>query len=219
MTAQILDVTSEVPQPRMRGNCKWFDGVRGFGFIGGNDGRDYFVHQTSIKSKGWRNLEVNQEVEFEVVKDRDRLKAINVTSPGKMYVKCEQKKQEHICFEYKKGASCIYGASCKFSHSPPDTVSPDIGRNTASVGVTRSRRNTIEYREHISNLLGGRVSRGVCYSWRRGECHRGNMCRFDHPEDQKNCQFPDMTKGVCYQWQEGKCNKGDRCQFIHFPTE
>jgi len=221
MTAQIPDVASELPQRRLRGNCKWFDAVRGFGFIGGSDGHDYFVHQTSIKSKGWRNLEVNQEVEFEVVTDRDRLKAVNVTAPGGLYVKCEQRKQQDVCFEYKKGAACMYGASCKFSHNLPKTESSLIARHNISEGRSASRRGTSGSRDHTSlpNLVDERVSRGICFSWRRGECHRGELCRFDHPLDQTICQFPDTLKGVCYQWQEGKCNRGERCQFIHFPTE
>jgi len=212
MTAEVPDFATEVPQRRLRGNCKWFDGVRGFGFIGGNDGRDYFVHQTSIKSKGWRNLEINQEVEFEVVTDEDRLKAVNVTAPGGTYVKCEQKKQKEVCFEYKKRGICMYGDSCKFFHDLNDAENSSIAGNRSNASGYRGRSSA-------PSLIDERGSRGVCYSWRRGECHRGKMCKFDHPEDQKNCQFTDMSKGVCYPWQEGKCNKGERCPFIHFPTE
>jgi len=208
MTAQVTNFTNEIPQRRMHGNCKWFDGVRGFGFISGTDGRDYFVHQTSIKSKGWRNLEINQEVEFEVVMDKDRLKAINVTAPGGTLFECEQTRQREVCFEYKKGGTCLYGTSCKYSHNRSDINKYSISGNPWS-------RSKIP----VPSLVSERGSKGVCYAWRRGECYRGEKCKFDHPKDQENCHLPDNSQGVCYLWQEGHCHKEGKCPFIHFPTE
>jgi len=219
MTAQISDVANEGTYRRIVGNCKWFDGVRGFGFIGGTDGQEYFVHQSSIKSTGWRNLEVNQRVEFEVIRDNDRLKAVNVSAPGGKPVKCERKKNQNVCFAYKNG-TCPYGANCKFSHTPTGTRNPSVARNMPSGGTNRYRRNMAGPKHSpVEGLQVKPESKGVCYSWRRGECFRGYMCRFDHPQDQKNCQYHENSKGVCYQWQEGKCNKGENCPFVHFPTE
>lgn len=48
------------------GVVKWFDSVKGFGFIAGNDGVDVFVHQSNILMKGFRNLEVGQKVSYQV---------------------------------------------------------------------------------------------------------------------------------------------------------
>jgi CspA family cold shock protein len=50
-----------------QGTVKWFNGEKGFGFItpdGG--GPDLFVHFSSILGSGYRNLEENQRVEFEI---------------------------------------------------------------------------------------------------------------------------------------------------------
>jgi len=215
MPAQITAVASQLPRRRLRGNCKWFDCTRGFGFIGGSDGRDYFVHQTAIKSKGWRSLEVNQEVEFEVVMDKNRLQAKNVTTPGGLYLTCEERKQTEVCLEYKKRGSCIYGTTCKFSHSLTDRRNSSMPH----IGLSTSRRVAPGSRGH-SSLLAERVHKGICYLWRRGECRRAELCRYDHPLDQRNFQlFPNRNEGICYPWQEGKCNKGEKCKFIHFPTE
>jgi len=213
MTAQVSDIAREAPHRRMLGNCKWFDGVRGFGFIDGIDGREYFVHQSSIISKGWRNLEVNQEVEFEVIIDNDRLKAVNVSPRGGVNVKSEQRKR-NPCFAFMKG-TCMYGASCKFSHTPQNTLIPsNMGRGSTY------RRNISGCRGHISTgVMEDQLKRGVCYSWRRGECYRGEMCRFDHPPQERDRHLFNSSKAVCYQWQEGTCNKGESCQFAHFPTE
>ncbi|AGN17829.1 MULTISPECIES: cold-shock protein [Corynebacterium] len=50
-----------------QGTVKWFNGEKGFGFIAPNDGSaDLFVHYSEIQGSGFRNLEENQLVEFEV---------------------------------------------------------------------------------------------------------------------------------------------------------
>lgn len=50
-----------------QGTVKWFNAEKGFGFItqdGG--GADLFVHYSSIAADGYRSLDENQRVEFEV---------------------------------------------------------------------------------------------------------------------------------------------------------
>ncbi|AJK67684.1 cold-shock protein [Corynebacterium marinum] len=50
-----------------QGTVKWFNGEKGFGFIAPNDGSaDLFVHYSEIQGGGFRTLEENQPVEFEV---------------------------------------------------------------------------------------------------------------------------------------------------------
>ncbi|MDY5784953.1 MULTISPECIES: cold-shock protein [unclassified Corynebacterium] len=49
------------------GTVKWFNAEKGFGFIAPDDGSaDVFVHYSEIKGSGFRTLEENQQVEFEV---------------------------------------------------------------------------------------------------------------------------------------------------------
>ncbi|MEV0221749.1 cold-shock protein [Streptomyces sp. NPDC050704] len=51
-----------------QGTVKWFNAEKGFGFIAQADGGpDVFVHYSEIDSSGFRSLEENQHVEFEVV--------------------------------------------------------------------------------------------------------------------------------------------------------
>ena len=50
-----------------QGNVKWFNSEKGFGFIAQDGGGpDVFVHYSEIQGNGFRSLEENQQVEFEV---------------------------------------------------------------------------------------------------------------------------------------------------------
>jgi cold shock protein len=48
------------------GIVKWFNGDKGFGFITPESGPDVFVHFSAITGDGYRNLNENDKVEFEV---------------------------------------------------------------------------------------------------------------------------------------------------------
>jgi CspA family cold shock protein len=61
------DIPSKRRKPMAQGTVKWFNGDKGFGFItvdGG--GADVFVHFSAIQAGGFRSLEENQRVEFDV---------------------------------------------------------------------------------------------------------------------------------------------------------
>ncbi len=50
-----------------QGSVKWFNSEKGFGFIAQDGGgQDVFVHYSAIESDGYRSLEEQQRVEFEV---------------------------------------------------------------------------------------------------------------------------------------------------------
>ncbi|WP_080793129.1 cold-shock protein [Corynebacterium pacaense] len=50
-----------------QGTVKWFNPEKGFGFIAPSDGSaDVFVHYSEIQGNGFRTLEENQLVEFEI---------------------------------------------------------------------------------------------------------------------------------------------------------
>ncbi|TYK12138.1 glycine-rich protein 2-like [Cucumis melo var. makuwa] len=69
---------------RVSGKVKWFSDQKGYGFISPNDGgEDLFVHQSSIRSDGFRSLGVGEDVEFLIEAESDgRSKAVDVTGPG-----------------------------------------------------------------------------------------------------------------------------------------
>ena len=49
------------------GTVKWFNAEKGFGFIAPDEGGDdVFAHYSSIQSSGYRSLEENQKVEFDI---------------------------------------------------------------------------------------------------------------------------------------------------------
>ena len=61
------------------GTVKWFNDAKGFGFItpeGG--GPDLFAHFSAIQSSGFKTLQENQKVEFDVVSGPKGLQAANI---------------------------------------------------------------------------------------------------------------------------------------------
>lgn len=45
-------------------NVKWFDTRKGYGFIVGDDGQDYFVHYSQIQADGYKTLHTDERVSF-----------------------------------------------------------------------------------------------------------------------------------------------------------
>ncbi|MBN1505536.1 MAG: cold-shock protein [Sedimentisphaerales bacterium] len=62
----------------VEGKVKWFNPRKGYGFIGTTDGRDVFVHFSSIASEGFKTLDEGDCVLFEVVEGEKGLRATNV---------------------------------------------------------------------------------------------------------------------------------------------
>ena len=60
------------------GTVKWFNPDKGFGFISREDGEDVFVHFSAIQGDGYRNLDENQKVEFDVTQGPKGPQAANV---------------------------------------------------------------------------------------------------------------------------------------------
>ena len=65
-----------------------FDTAKGFGFIVPDNGdKDVFVHQTAINVSGFRSLAEGEAVEFKLVEENGKTKAIDVTGPDGADVK------------------------------------------------------------------------------------------------------------------------------------
>ncbi|HOX03303.1 MAG TPA: cold-shock protein [Candidatus Paceibacterota bacterium] len=60
------------------GIVKWFDNRKGFGFISFEEGKDVFVHHTSIVGKGYHTLNEGEKVTFELMQGEKGLRASNV---------------------------------------------------------------------------------------------------------------------------------------------
>ena len=62
-----------------QGTVKWFNAEKGFGFIAQDDGgADVFVHFSAIAADGYRSLDENQRVEFEITQGQKGPQAANV---------------------------------------------------------------------------------------------------------------------------------------------
>ena len=62
------------------GTVKWFNTQKGYGFIQPDDGgRDVFVHITAVERAGLRTLAEGQKVSFEIVTERGKQAAGNLS--------------------------------------------------------------------------------------------------------------------------------------------
>ncbi len=61
-----------------KGTVKWFNNQKGYGFIAPESGNDVFVHHSAIQGDGYKSLEEEQEVEFEIQQGPKGEQATNV---------------------------------------------------------------------------------------------------------------------------------------------
>jgi cold shock protein len=64
----------------MQGKVKWFNADKGYGFIETEEGNDVFVHFSAIQSDGFKTLDEEQSVKFDVVEGNRGSQAENVVA-------------------------------------------------------------------------------------------------------------------------------------------
>jgi cold shock protein len=71
-----------------QGTVKWFNAEKGFGFITPDDGgADVFAHFSAIATSGYRTLDENQRVEFEIAQGQKGPQAENIRPVGSTFLK------------------------------------------------------------------------------------------------------------------------------------
>ena len=67
---------------REQGSVKWFNSRKGYGFINGSDGTDYFAHFQEIQVEGFKTLQEGEAVTFEVGEGEKGPVAKNIQTSG-----------------------------------------------------------------------------------------------------------------------------------------
>jgi len=67
---------------RSTGKVKWFNEVKGYGFIERESGSDIFVHYSEIDEEGYRTLSEGEMVEFDVTESPNGPQAVKVVRLG-----------------------------------------------------------------------------------------------------------------------------------------
>ena len=87
----------------MQGTCKWFNSQKGYGFITDSEGKDVFVHHSNIIMDGFRHLNEDDIVNFELGTGNDgREQAVNVTPILTRKMIEDSLKEENLCIQTMK---------------------------------------------------------------------------------------------------------------------
>ncbi len=63
---------------KLNGNVKSFNKIKGYGFINGDDGNEYFFHFSSLNMSGFKTVNVNDKVSFDPQTGEKGKRAINI---------------------------------------------------------------------------------------------------------------------------------------------
>ena len=83
----------------MKGTTKWFNKQKGYGFIVGEDGAEYFAHQTQIKMDGFRTLDAGDIVEFDIRSEEKGIAAVDVLPVLTLGMMKQKAAKEHLHLE------------------------------------------------------------------------------------------------------------------------
>lgn len=81
----------------MRGTVKWFDSQKGYGFITNSEGKDIFFHHSNIQMNGFRCLDSDDIVDYEIGTGKNgKEQAVNITPVLTMKMIEDSLKKDHL---------------------------------------------------------------------------------------------------------------------------
>lgn len=95
----------------MKGTVKWFNAKKGYGFIVGGDGKEWFFHYSNVIMEGYKDLFNDDIVDFEIgIGKNGREQAINVTPIITMKMVEDALKKENLFLQISinECGGCFY---------------------------------------------------------------------------------------------------------------
>jgi len=114
-----------------------------------------------------------------------------------------------MCGDFKRG-DCSRGDRCRFSHGGG-------GGGRSGGGGGGGGGSKLDDRGKWGKSWGN--EKEMCGDFKRGDCSRGDRCRFSHGDDGGDSKRAKTDgkydKKICGDFARGDCTRGDRCKFSH----
>ena len=85
------------------------------------------------------------------------------------------------CRDWKYKGTCAHSDRCKFAHTSAPG-SPKVNKNHTPTSPDKTCKNHPGARNHPTHECYAATDKGVCYSYIRGTCTRGDDCNYDHDD-------------------------------------
>jgi len=186
-------------EERVKGNVKWFDSTKGFGFIVYN-GQDVFFHHSAVQSEAAPKLDEGQEVMFTYYMDKGKPKGKNVTDPeGNQFPQTHPTRQNPTWLKRLSENTRLQLGSCKwfdckkgFGFIEPEDHSGEVFVHNAEINATKFRAlKEGEPVEFILELVekDGKMTRQAKQVTGPG----GNPVTYVNPNFQQQQKFQDQS--------------------------
>ncbi|ESZ89957.1 hypothetical protein SBOR_9666 [Sclerotinia borealis F-4128] len=118
---------------------------------------------------------------------------------------------QKICFFYNSDGNCRNGDTCKDLHESGTNL--PVNKPPPGWVVPGPSTKVMLREAHVPVDVD--VPKLICFDWQHRKCHKGNACKFAHPNDNDFPVAPKPGSIPCKYWKGGFCWNKTNCHFLH----